>query len=107
MCHRLVSAGEKYMENVPESEQSLPIVFNEYCTTWGNPSDENISEILEAIKDKGFEYFVIDCGWFKEDGVPWDVSMGDYNVSPSLFPQGTGKNSRTDPGKGHEAGVWL
>ena len=42
MCHRLVSAGEKYMENVPESEQSLPIVFNEYCTTWGNPNLENI-----------------------------------------------------------------
>ena len=107
MCHRLVSAGEKYMENVPESEQSLPIVFNEYCTTWGNPSDENISEILEAIKGKGFEYFVIDCGWFKEDGVPWDVSMGDYNVSPSLFPQGLEKTVERIREKGMKPGIWF
>ena len=95
------------MENVPESEQSLPIVFNEYCTTWGNPSDENISEILEAIKDKGFEYFVIDCGWFKEDGVPWDVSMGDYNVSPSLFPQGLEKTVERIREKGMKPGIWF
>ena len=95
------------MENVPESEQSLPIVFNEYCTTWGNPSDENISEILKAIKDKGFEYFVIDCGWFKEDGVPWDVSMGDYNVSPSLFPQGLEKTVERIREKGMKPGIWF
>jgi len=107
LCHRLVSAGEKYMKDLPASEEELPIIFNEYCTTWGCPSDENIAGILEAIGDKGFDYFVIDCGWFKEDGVPWDISMGDYNVSPSLFPEGLEKTVSRIRQKGMKPGIWF
>lgn len=107
ICHRLTQAGQKYLEAAPESEQHLPIIFNEYCTTWGCPSHENISGIVEAIKDKGFEYFVIDCGWFKEDGVPWDISMGDYNVSPTLFPDGLEKTVSLINENGMKAGIWF
>lgn len=107
LCHRLVSAGKKYVNAGPECEQDLPIVFNEYCTTWGQPSDENISGILNAIDSKGFDYFVIDCGWFKEDGVPWDISMGDYNVSPSLFPQGLEATVAKIRDKGMKPGIWF
>ena len=107
LCHRLVSAGEKYLEEAPASEQDMPIIFNEYCTTWGCPSDENIAGILDAIQDKGFDYFVIDCGWFKEDGVPWDISMGDYNVSPSLFPEGLEKTVGRIREKGMKPGIWF
>lgn len=107
ICQRLTQAGEKYLEDKPESEQHLPIIFNEYCTTWGCPSHENISGILNAIRDKGFEYFVIDCGWFKEDGIPWDVSMGDYNVSPSLFPNGLDKTVQMIKDAGMKPGIWF
>lgn len=98
---------EKYVNGGPEDEQSLPIIFNEYCTTWGCPSHENISGIVEAIKDKGFDYFVIDCGWFKEDGVPWDISMGDYNVSQTLFPDGLGKTVELIKSAGMRPGIWF
>ncbi|MDY3909567.1 MAG: glycoside hydrolase family 36 protein [Eubacterium sp.] len=107
ICHRLVSAGVKYVDEGPESEQTLPIIFNEYCTTWGCPSHENICGIVDAIKDKGFDYFVIDCGWFKEDGVPWDISMGDYNVSPSLFPEGLEKTVSVIRDAGMKPGIWF
>ena len=107
LCHRLVSAGKKYVNAGPECEQELPVIFNEYCTTWGCPSDENISSILEAIQGKGFDYFVIDCGWFKEDGVPWDISMGDYNVSPSLFPEGLQHTVDKIREKGMKPGIWF
>ena len=33
--------------------------------------NENIKGILEAVKGKGLEYFVVDCGWFVEEGVHW------------------------------------
>ncbi len=107
ICQRLTQAGVKYLKNMPESEQHLPIIFNEYCTTWGCPSHENISGIINAIKDKGFEYFVIDCGWFKEDGVPWDISMGDYNISPTLFPEGLDKTVELIHDNGMKAGIWF
>lgn len=107
LTQRLTQAGEKYMANMPESEQSLPIIFNEYCTTWGCPSHENISGIVNAIKDKGFDYFVIDCGWFKEDGIPWDISMGDYNISPTLFPEGLDKTVSLIKENGMKPGIWF
>lgn len=107
LTQRLTRAGEKYLANAPESEQSLPIIFNEYCTTWGCPSHENISGIVNAIKNKGFEYFVIDCGWFKEDGIPWDISMGDYNVSPTLFPEGLEKTVAVIKENGMKPGIWF
>lgn len=107
LCHRLVSAGEKYVDAGPKDEQELPIIFNEYCTTWGCPSQENIAGILNAIKDKGFDYFVIDCGWFKEDGVPWDISMGDYNVSDTLFPDGLEKTVERIKAAGMRPGIWF
>lgn len=68
ISQRMTQAMEKAADNGPESEQSLPIIFNEYCTTWGCPSHENICAILDAVKDKGLSYFVIDCGWYKEEG---------------------------------------
>lgn len=107
ICQRLTQAGEKYLEDKPESEQHLPIIFNEYCTTWGCPSHENIEGIVKAIKDKGFEYFVIDCGWFKEEGVPWDISMGDYNVSDVLFKDGLKKTVDMIKDAGMKAGIWF
>ena len=105
--NRLVQYGVQFADAAPESEQSLPIIFNEYCTTWGCPSHENISGILDAIKGKGFEYFVIDCGWYKADGVPWDISMGDYVPSKTLFPEGLEKTTEAIREAGLKPGIWF
>ena len=104
---RLTDAGQKAADAGPECEQDLPIVFNEYCTTWGNPSHENICEILNKIKGKGFTYFVIDCGWYKKDGVPWDISMGDYIPSKSLFPMGLEQTVQEIKNAGLKPGIWF
>jgi len=104
---RMTTALEKDVDQAPESEQSLPIIFNEYCTTWGSPSHDNISEIVDAIKGRGFEYFVIDCGWFREEGVPWDIAMGDYEISKELFPDGLQKTVDLINANGMKAGIWF
>lgn len=105
--NRLVQYGVQFADAAPESEQHLPIVFNEYCTTWGCPSHENITGILDAIKGKGFEYFVIDCGWYKADGVPWDISMGDYVPSKTLFAEGLEKTTEAIREAGMKPGIWF
>lgn len=104
---RLTDAGRLSADAGPACEQELPIVFNEYCTTWGCPSHENICGILDKIKGKGFSYFVIDCGWFKEEGVPWDISMGDYLVSDVLFPEGMEKTVQAIRDAGMKPGIWF
>lgn len=106
ICSRLTSAQEDNL-NLPECEESLPIIFNEYCTTWGNPSHENISSILDAIDGIGVDYFVIDCGWYKTEGVPWHCSMGDYEESKALFPDGIKKTVELINSHNMRAGVWF
>lgn len=104
---RLTRAALEGFEKAPASERELPVLFNEYCTTWGNPSHENIIKILDCICGRGFRYFVIDCGWFKEDGVPWDISMGDYEVSPTLFPEGLEKTVQAIKDADMIPGIWF
>lgn len=107
VAQRLSSCGKRFFEQQPESEQELPVIFNEYCTTWGCPSHENICGILKAIRGKGFSYFVIDCGWYKADGIPWDVSMGDYEPSATLFKQGLQKTVDAIREEGLKPGIWF
>ncbi|MCM1122675.1 MAG: alpha-galactosidase [Eubacterium sp.] len=107
ISQRMTSVMNQTADDGPESEQELPIIFNEYCTTWGCPSHENISAILDAIKDKGFSYFVIDCGWYKEEGIPWDIDMGDYEVSKELFPLGLDKTVQAIKEHGLKPGIWF
>lgn len=107
ISQRMTAALEETVDRGPESEQELPIIFNEYCTTWGCPSHENICGILEAIQDKGFSYFVIDCGWYKQEGIPWDVAMGDYHVSKELFAEGLDKTVDAIKSYGLKPGIWF
>lgn len=107
ITQRLTAAGNRFVDQGPESEQSLPVIFNEYCTTWGCPSHENIMGILDKIKGKGIEYFVIDCGWYKEEGIPWDIAMGDYHVSQTLFPEGLQKTIDAIKASGFKPGIWF
>lgn len=107
ISQRLTSALEPMVDAGPKSEQDLPIIFNEYCTTWGSPSHDNITQILEAIKNREISYFVIDCGWYKEEGIPWDIAMGDYQVSSVLFPEGLEKTVEAIKEKGMKPGIWF
>ena len=104
---RLVQSQKRSAEQVPETERNLPFIFNEFCTTWGNPTHENILEILKSIKGRGFTYFVIDCGWYKKAGVSWDVSMGDYEPSKDLFPEGLEKTVSAIKAAGLKPGIWF
>lgn len=104
---RLVRYAETTLRNAPVQERKLPIIFNEYCTTWGNPSHENICRILDTVKNRGFDYFVIDCGWFKDRETSWEVSMGDYRPSEELFPKGLKYTADTIRKAGMVPGIWF
>lgn len=107
ISQRMTAALDDILDQGPEAEQKLPIMYNEYCTTWGCPSHENICGILEAIKDKGISYFMVDCGWYKQEGVPWDIAMGDYHISKDLFPEGLGQTVNAIKSYGMKAGIWF
>lgn len=88
-------------------EDSLPLLFNEYCTTWGVPSDANLSAILDVLKDRGFDYLVMDCGWFIDGVHGWYETNGDWEVSPDLFPHGLDTVVEKIHAAGIKAGIWF
>jgi alpha-galactosidase len=97
----------RYLADLPSVENDLPIVFNEFCTTWGNPTEDYIKRAAEVLKGRGVKYFVIDCGWYKEDGRSWDNSMGDWRLCESLFPNGL-ENTLDEIRKcGMIPGIWF
>ena len=84
---RLTSAQLINLENVPESEKELPIIFNEYCTSWGNPDEKEMESIAERLKGHGIKYCVIDAGWHVKDGNDWS-DIGDWITNKNKFPNG-------------------
>lgn len=73
--------------DISDVDNDMGIVFNEYCTTWGNPSFENVKKICDKLKGKGVKYLVIDSGWYGE-GSWWWQSIGDWEVNQQKFPGG-------------------
>lgn len=106
-CQRLTHYGNKFMVSIPQCEQNLPVLFNEYCTTWGLPSHENIMNTVNAIKGHDIKYFVIDCGWYVEEGKSWGDGMGDYIPSDKLFPEGIKHTVDCIKEAGFKPGIWF
>lgn len=69
------------------SESELAVQFNEFCTSWGRPTESSVLDNLAALKGKNFQYYVIDAGWYaNQDG--WERSHGDWQVNRTQFPNG-------------------
>ncbi len=107
LTQRLIKAQQRPLKNMPEKEKELPVIFNEWCTSWGNPSHENLEEIADKIKDTGIKYLVIDAGWYKTDGVDWDNSQGDWNPYDKFYPQGLKAAANAIKQRGLIPGLWF
>ncbi len=105
-CNALVRFQDAAL-SVPPSEEEMPVLFNEYCTTWGCPSEENIGAILQNLQGLPIDYFVIDCGWYKPDDKGWCNAIGDWVPSKSLFPAGIGRVAQTIRNAGMVPGIWF
>lgn len=106
ISHRLTSAQRSNLKRVPTCEKSLPIVFNEYCTTWGNPTEENMLKIIDILKGKGIAYCVIDAGWHLKNGADWS-DIGDWIVNRDRFPKGLSYIAEKTREAGMIPGLWF
>ena len=104
--HALTSAQQDRLD-VPASEEELPVLFNEYCTTWGNPTAGNLEKILESIRGHGFRYLVIDAGWYSIGDGAWYDDQGDWNVNGKRFPEGLKAVADRIREAGMIPGIWF
>ncbi|MCR5419856.1 MAG: alpha-galactosidase [Lachnospiraceae bacterium] len=103
VCDRLLDIQRDKEQRIT----SLPAIFNEYCTTWGEPSEAVITRLLEKIKGTDFGYFVIDAGWYRDPVRGWQDNMGDWKVAGDLFPNGIKKVVDMINASGMKAGIWF
>lgn len=105
-CDRMLDVSRvRLLEN--QKRTYLPAIFNEYCTTWGEPSESKIRDMLSVIKGSDFEYFVIDAGWYADSVKGWQDNMGDWVVADDLFPNGIKKVVDMIKEAGMKAGIWF
>ncbi len=89
-------------------ERELPVMFNEYCTTWGNPTYENLKRIAECLDGRGPEYLVIDAGWYRKPGEGWSDCGGDWiPEEKEMFPDGLKAAADMIRSHGMKPGLWF
>ena len=103
VCDKLVKAQSPKIAPVDEN---MGIAFNEYCTTWGNPSFENMKRISDRLKGKGVQYLVMDSGWYGH-GDGWWRSIGDWEVNEEKFPGGLKPTADYIRSCGMIPGIWF
>lgn len=104
VCSKLVKAQQP---RIAEPDRDMPVIFNEYCTTWGNPTEENLEKIAKRLEGSGVKYLVIDSGWYKEEGKDWSGTIGDWNISRAVFPNGLKKAADRIRSHGLIPGLWF
>lgn len=85
-------------------EVGLPTSFNEYCATWGRPTQEKMLSYCKTVKKYGIKYLVIDAGWCKEGCV--QDSNGEWGIDKNIFPDMKEMN-RIIRENGMIPGVWF
>lgn len=93
--------------NLPVSEKDLPIIFNEFCTTWGVPTQQSVLSQIEALRGKNIEYYVIDAGWFDDKAFEAASRLGKWEVSKKAFPKGIKPIVDAIHHAGMKAGIWF
>ncbi len=104
VCDKLVKAQQP---RIAEPDRDMPVIFNEFCTTWGNPTKENLEKIAARLEGSGVKYLVIDCGWYKEEGKEWYLTQGDWNISRDMFPNGFKEVTDMIKSHGLIPGLWF
>lgn len=109
VCQNLTDMFQKYADRQPETEQTLPVIFNEWCTTWGQPTHNKMLALAEKLQGLPISYLVIDAGWSRKEKEDHDPqgSNGDWEYDPVKFPEGMLALSRQVRNKGFLLGIWM
>jgi alpha-galactosidase len=106
-CAALTAAQEVPLAGLPASERGLPVLFNEWATSWGNPSHENMSALAASLRGSGVSYLVMDAGWYKPAGGSWDNAQGEWIPNAAMYPHGLRATADAIRAQGLVPGIWF
>lgn len=100
LSNRLLSMRHRAIDAY--GEEGLPIVYNEFVTTWGRPTEKAMLEMADILGRGKTKYMVIDAGWYQKKR-----SIGDWEVDTEAFPSGMKAYTDKIRQKGMIPGVWM
>lgn len=108
VCRALRDISVPQLDRQPASEQALPVIFNEWCTTWGNPSHARMLRLAHRLAGTHVKYLVIDGGWTNVlPGTFAQGGNGDWEYARDRFPGGLRATSRALRDLGFITGIWF
>lgn len=106
LCDRLTSMQVRAVDQQPKIEQSLPMVFNEWCSSWGNPTHQNVIATATKLASTRVRYLVIDDGWAERPGDAFQQN-GDWIINRQAFPEGLKGTCDAIRSLGLIPGIWF
>ena len=108
VCQNITGMFQKFADAQPKREHELPIIFNEWCTSWGNPTEQSILKAKDSLKGLPISTMVLDAGWSTQPkGAEPQGGNGDWICDENQFPKGL-KSLSAELEKAHlELGIWL
>jgi alpha-galactosidase len=106
-CHRLTQMQAPALARLPEVEKDLPIICNEFCHTWGKPSEEVMLRLADRLQGTPVKYLVMDAGWYVNDQGDWSNGNGDWIPNKKLFPDGLKATAQRIRERGLIPGIWF
>ncbi len=107
LCQRLTAAQERAADAVPMVEADLPIIFNEWCTSWGRPTHDNMVCLAKRLKGSPVKYLVMDAGWYAPLNGDWSSAQGDWVPNSTLYPKGLAATAQAIRERGLIPGIWF
>ena len=83
-----------------------PMTLNVWEAVYFDHNFDKLSELADVAKEIGVERFVLDDGWFgarRNDR----AGLGDWQVSPAVWPEGLGKLIKKVKDCGMQFGLWF
>ena len=96
----------KYIIRGEWQYRERPVLINSWEAVYFNLEEEKLLALAEKASELGFELFVLDDGWFgsrRNDR----RGLGDWYVSPEVFPDGLGSFSEKIHSMGLMFGLWM
>ncbi|MCD8482752.1 MAG: alpha-galactosidase [Verrucomicrobia bacterium] len=107
LCRALLGLQQRISHQEPEHERELPIIFNEWCSTWGKPSHDYLMRTAEKLAGTHTKYLVIDDGWAERPEGNSIQFNGDWNVNTKAFPGGLKPTCDALRAMGIIPGLWY
>lgn len=100
-CNRLLSLRHRRLDTSGK-DQNMDITFNEWATTWGNPTEDFLVSLADILKQGKTKYLVADAGWYLDNH-----AIGDWVPDEQKFPNGLKHYTDEIRKRGLIPGIWF